>query len=524
MTVVNLKIKQPDGRHLAFAVEYTTNGGRIVFNRSPIGAKNELRALRGSKWDAHGRQWSCVDCPRNRFQLAYLEGRKPYELFEQPVKAIYRGVYCDRLRGYQLDALNVFLTYRAQIYAAEMGLGKTLVGIAASEHLRVAPVWIGPARTRININREFSQWGAATPQFYSFASAHKLLEQPDTLPHLLIIDEAHEIKNPDTKRYEVVQRLADVIRKCHGNHAHVLLLSGTPSPKLPSEWWSLCEVACPGFLREGSQQQLTQRLAITEVVDYGAGPVNRVIGWDETEVAFMRDRLAGLVLSQFKSDHLPELPDKTYRRVNLKPSPDVAKLARAVVANCETVIEGLTKLRQLSDGFLYEHTPAGRVTHQIDCPKDQALIDSLEENEHVGRLLVFAAFRGSLDRVCAICTAQNWDVLRCDGAGFRFLGDLALDPLEVWHDDGRRRVVFVAQPESGGQSFTFTESQQAIFWSNSHKPHYRTQAEDRIHRPGMDVNKGALIVDLLHLQADYRALEIVKENRRLELLTMQDLL
>jgi hypothetical protein len=40
----------------------------------------------------------------------------------------------------------------------------------------------------------------------------------------------------------------------------------------------------------------------------------------------------------------------------------------------------------------------------------------------------------------------------------------------------------------------------------------------------MDVNKGAVIVDLIHLPSDDRTLNVIRENRELELMTMGDLM
>ena len=59
-----------------------------------------------------------------------------------------------------------------------------------------------------------------------------------------------------------------------------------------------------------------------------------------------------------------------------------------------------------------------------------------------------------------------------------------------------------------------------VFWSNSFKPEYRIQAEDRIHRKGMDENLGCEIVDLIHLPTDQRVVDVIRENRNLELMTM----
>jgi hypothetical protein len=72
-------------------------------------------------------------------------------------------------------------------------------------------------------------------------------------------------------------------------------------------------------------------------------------------------------------------------------------------------------------------------------------------------------------------------------------------------------------------SLTLVEARMAVYWSNSFKPEYRGQSEDRIHRKGMDENLGCVIVDLIHLPTDERVLKIIRENRKLELLTLGEL-
>jgi hypothetical protein len=72
-------------------------------------------------------------------------------------------------------------------------------------------------------------------------------------------------------------------------------------------------------------------------------------------------------------------------------------------------------------------------------------------------------------------------------------------------------------------SLTLTEARMAVYWSNSFKPEYRVQSEDRIHRKGMDENLGCTIVDLIHLPTDERVLEVIRENRKLELMTMGEI-
>ena len=98
------------------------------------------------------------------------------------------------------------------------------------------------------------------------------------------------------------------------------------------------------------------------------------------------------------------------------------------------------------------------------------------------------------------------------------------EALDYWSNlEDHPRVAFVSHPESGGMSLTLTESRMAVYWSNSFKPEYRTQSEDRIHRLGMDLNKGCVIVDLFHLPSDQRVLDVIRDNRRLELMTLGEI-
>jgi SNF2 family DNA or RNA helicase len=167
-----------------------------------------------------------------------------------------------------------------------------------------------------------------------------------------------------------------------------------------------------------------------------------------------------------------------------------------------------------------------RFAREIPCPKERALRDLLEENEETGRIVVFAGFTGSVDRCVNICRNEGWSVVRCDGRGYQVtLADgstvTGVEALDYWADmENNPRVAFVAHPESGGMSLTLVEARMAVYWSNSFKPEYRTQSEDRIHRKGMDENLGCTIVDLIHLPTDDRVLEIIRDNRKLELMTM----
>jgi SNF2 family DNA or RNA helicase len=442
----------------------------------------------------------------------------------------------------------------------------------------------------------------------------------DTLPEGVIFDESTRLKTPTSQRSKAARKLTDLLREKYMWDAYAILMSGTPSPKKPTDWWSQCEITWPGFLREGSVKALEQRLAFQVQKRFDSGTFWQTIGWrddpdkcamcgdtleegqheldpygdeedyhkfqaSKNEVSFMFERLKGLVVIKHKSDCLT-LPEKRYRTVECKPSKSLLRLAKTVVESSPNAMTSMTKLRELSDGFQYRDVDDGmkpcdhcgasgkinewfdpddtnrtfqaidmldedlvarlekhqvecpkchgtceikktkRITKRVPCPKEAALKGLLGECEETGRIVIFAGFTGSVDRCVEICHNEGWSVVRCDGRGFQVtLSDgttiTDVEALDFWADlEANPNVAFVAHPESGGMSLTLVEARMAVYWSNSFKPEYRVQSEDRIHRKGMDENLGCCIVDLLHLPTDERVVEIIRENRKLELMTM----
>jgi SNF2 family DNA or RNA helicase len=588
---------------------------RIEFIDSPFAVKDEIKAMKGAKWDAEQGYWSIDDCPRNRFQLAYLKGEKPYAWFDRP---LIQHTYTQPLMEHQKHLCDAGLTYHFQIWAAEMGTGKTLAAqelIERSGHKWF--FWVGPKASIPNIIRELAKWDfdqSIHVEFFTYEGLVKWVDEwkpGDPLPAGVIFDEASKLKTPTSQRTKAAQRLADLIREKYGHDGYVILMSGTPAPKSPKDWWSLCEIAYPGFLREGSDRALESRLAFMIRKEFDSGIVNVREGWKDderkcavcgkladadehqshnplyhtwqksvNEVAFMFERLKGLVVIKHKKDCL-SLPDKRYRVIRCTPDPSVLMVAKQIAQTSPNAMQAMMDLRELSDGFQYgdkkegktrcTHCKDGKVfewfdpahdrnygsidildeatvarlerreivcpqchgtgqmdkivreTKYIPCPKYDVLRDLLEENEEHGRIVIFAGFTGSLEKAIATCRGEAWSVVRLDGRGYQVTNHkgevLAVDPLEFW-DNHAGKVAFVAHPESGGMSLTLVAARMAVFLSNSLKPEYRGQGEDRIHRPGMDLNVGCEIVDIVHLPSDDRVREIVRENRRLELMTL----
>ena len=652
------------GLRIQHPTKLTVDETQIEFTTSPFALKGEIRAMAGARW--HGfdevrprKVWSVENCARNWFQLKYLMGQNPYEWWDRDlIKHKYRDFQVTdsrgetsvcQLRAHQALMSDTGLTYHYQIWGAEMGVGKTLSAQVVMERSdQDTWFWVGPLKSLENIEREWEKWGLeltwCKPKngadmadmvrdgehniyLTTYERLVKYMEtrQPgDPVCGGVIFDESSRLKSPTAQRSKAAQDLADMIRETHAFEGFVILMSGTPSPKSPLDWWKQCEIAYPGFLKEGSQKALEERLAFLVKQEYADGTFNKRVGWKNddkkcltcgeykdvgphtydadtctdphpfrpsvNEVAYMYKRLMGLVTVIHKKDVL-DIPDKIYEADYCDVSPSTMRVARTLAKAAPNTITGITWLRELSDGFMYKDIPDGftacstcksseepgqipawfdpknpdqridaidlleqdyvdtlerklvecprckgstrmkkmkRIAKEIPCPKEKKLKARLAECEETGRIVIFAGFKGSIDRIVSICRKEGWDIVQCDGRGWQVFDksgkSIKTDkPLAYWADlERHQQVAFVAHPQSGGLSLNLTEARMVVFWSNDFNPESRSQAEDRIHRLGSDENIGVTVVDFYHLPSDENVRNILKDNRKLELMTLGD--
>lgn len=584
----------------------------------------EVKAMAGAKWHPDQKLWSFDRSQRNDFQLAYLRGENPYAPYDLEIK---HYEYNRPLREHQVEMADFTMARKKCILAAEMGTGKTLVFIEVMEKSGFEDWWyVGPKSALMSVERELKKWRCRIrPEMLTYEMLTRRMREwndGDVAPHGVAFDESSRTKNPTAQRSQAALALANGVRDDWGQDGFVILMSGSPAPRSPVDWWSQCEIACPGFLKEGNVEKFKRRLGIiTERESVAGGMYPHLESWldDErkcakcgkyqddivhdaegciidalayhpfqpstNEVSYLYQRMAGLVLVKFKKDCL-DLPDKQYRVIEFTPSRKTLNLAKLVIAKSSTAVGALTLLRELSDGFQYQELEDGtetcpvcggkgkianplaanreqwsqheadggcvpedvrdslentdaetvcdgcgghgtrkrykRVAQQIETPKEQALIDLLDEHSEIGRLVVYAGFSGSIDRVKQIVKSQGWEYVKMDGRGIET--SVAGDPIEIFQDklEEYPRVAFIGHPASAGMGLTLTASPTTVYYSNDFNFESRTQSEDRIHRIGMDANRGATIIDFIHLPSDQLVLDNLKKKKKLQALTLGD--
>jgi len=546
-----------------YPVTLNFDGDKIwVFFRYNKQLVAEIKTFAGAKWwggeEPPIKAWTISNTPRNLFRLAYLQGKNPYAWYD---KEIIKNEYERPLYLHQRDGADFVLAVRRCIIAMEMGTGKTLLVEEVIERSGIkGPNWwyVAPKSALRAVQREFRIWQSKVwPKFMTYEALVKEMKNwvdGFRAPMGVVFDESARVKNPTAQRSQAAMQLADGIRSDWGDAGYIILMSGAPAPKSPVDWWHQAEIACPGYLREGDIYKFKNRLAvIQQKSDMQGGVYPQLVAWrddehrcdicgkfieehkdiifdegedhefkaSKNEVSYLYERLKGLVFIRMKKDCL-DLPEKQYRKVILEPTQKILNLARTIVNTSPTTIQAITLIRELSDGFQYQKDGS---TEYIDSPKEGAIVDILDELSDIGRIVIYAGFTASVDKCVEICNKCGWQTIKVDGRGWKMSDGLEDDPLDIFQDKLEKYpfVAFVAHPGSGGVGLTLTASPVEVFYSNDFDADHRIQAIERIHRPGMDFNRGATIIDLIHLPTDQLILDNLELKKRLQDLTMGEI-
>ncbi len=400
------------------------------------------------------------------------------------------------LRGYQVYGATYIISQKRVLLGDEMGLGKTMQALAAMVHLAnckkthflvlcplsVVENWCREIRKFTHLEtivfygdekkcaQQWEDWiSIGGVGITNFETARKIEPLRDIPIALMVVDEAHYIKNPGAKRTRNVMGL--------GFYAeNLLFMTGTPIENRQEEMLSLISILQPSVANDIKAKGAA----------YNAAEFKKLV--------------MPVYLRRVRKDVLKELPEKTEYEdwVRLKDS-ETEKYKEVLFekGNDETAFGALMPLRRVSWN-------AGE-----DSSKLARLLEiCAEAAEDDRRLIIFSFFKDNLVTVAEA------------------LGDKCAGIIEgSVSAAGRQEIIdrlpempagsaIVAQITAGGVGLNIQSASVVIFCEPQIKPSLEDQALSRAYRMGQ--TKQVLVHRLLAADTvDERIMQLLSEKRRI---------
>jgi SNF2 family DNA or RNA helicase len=361
------------------------------------------------------------------------------------------------LRSYQEFGTKYIVHQKRSLLGDEMGLGKTIQAIAAMAALKAEGashfMVVCPASVLVNWCREIEKhsqlsvtkvhgndedallhWrqnGDVAVTTYESISRFKLPEKFKI--SMVVTDEAHYVKNPETLR---TKALVSLLQRTE----NILFMSGTPLENNVDE---LC------FLVSCLQPELAQSLNETKYLS--------------TAQQF-REQLAPVYLRRTRDDVLQELPELTEKEQWC-----VLQGQEKQAYHDAVMSENFMAMRQVSwnAASLSQSSKATRLLELCDQAKEQNR-----------KVIVFSFFRSTIQKVTQL------------------LGDRCMEPITGDISPQHRQeivdqftaapngAVLVSQVQAGGTGLNIQSASVIIFCEPQIKPSIENQAISRAYRMG----------------------------------------
>ncbi|HPH98619.1 MAG TPA: DEAD/DEAH box helicase [Anaerolineaceae bacterium] len=297
----------------------------------------------------------------------------------------------------------------------------------------------------------------------------------------VILDEAQNIKNPDTKQTQMIRKIDSDFR---------IALTGTPVENRLSELWSIMHFLNPGYL--GGRQAFRQEFAL---------PIER---YNDAAALEQLKKLTGpFILRRVKTDQrvISDLPEKVETRVYCTLTEEQATLYEAVVQDAMKQIEGeegikrrglvLSMLMQLKQ--ICNHPVQYLHQARKGAEAEAVLAQRSGKLERLGEMLEEVLAEG--DR-CLIFTqfAEMGQLLagylpHAFGAATQFLhgetpAKMRDQMVKRFQEDEHAPPVFILSLKAGGTGLNLTRASHVFHFDRWWNPAVEDQATDRAFRIG----------------------------------------
>jgi SWI/SNF-related matrix-associated actin-dependent regulator 1 of chromatin subfamily A len=398
------------------------------------------------------------------------------------------------------------------IIAYDMGLGKTLIAILASQAERKdCTLVICPASLKINWQREILKW--VDEESFIIASGEvqeipedtkwiiinydilgKHLERLKGMYDTVIVDEAHYIKDESTIRSKAVLEVVS-------NAERVYLLTGTPMLNRPIELYPLLQAVEHPLGKKGMKTAYAVRYCgavkknvvmdlhtgrrsfVTNPYPYYRNKRYKVYTFMDmkgaTNLVELRESISKVMQRRLKKDAI-DLPEKIKTTVQCQlTNEDMQRYEQAF----DDYIEWLSNHPQedknieniLMTKHLVEIQKLKQVCSEAKIPKVVEMVQSaLEQGEKV---IIFSQYTKTIQTLHSLL------------GGVTLTGDDTQEErqqaVDSFQNDPETKV-FIGNIKAGGVGITLTSASIVMFADMEWSPGVHDQAEDRAHRIGQN--------------------------------------
>jgi SWI/SNF-related matrix-associated actin-dependent regulator 1 of chromatin subfamily A len=388
---------------------------------------------------------------------------------------------------HQKVAIESLVGNKKFILADDMGLGKTTSTIiAALESGSKKILIICPATLKINWKREIENYSSksifiADGKNYStehdivivnydiVKNFHDISQKDQSLIvksnfDLVIIDEAHYIKNSQAQRTKLINDIVKDVER-------VWMLTGTPMTSRPIDYFNLLSIADSPVAK--NWMAYVVRYCSGYQFKAGKRKVWNVMG--SSNLDELRERTSGTILRRLKEDAL-DLPDKIISPVYLRLK---SKEYENVMGE---YYDWYDKNPHESKSLSVQFSKLTKVRQIIANEKVKNTIE-LAENiiEQDKKVIIFCNFTESLN---LICDHFGKSAVKLDGSMSKQQRQFSVDQFQ----ENEKVKVFVGNIKAAGVGITLTAAEAVIMNDLSFLPSDHSQAEDRAYRYGQKNN------------------------------------
>jgi len=388
---------------------------------------------------------------------------------------------------YQKEGIHFALTHNNCLIADEMGLGKTIqaIGVINEDKSLKTVIIVCPSSLQLNWWNEIDEWLTRDPKpQISVISYENLNKIPKISSDLLIIDEAHFIKNAKSLRTKNVKRISRNAKK-------ILLLTGTPIENKPVELWTLLQILAPKTWDPSGKLKIGKTYQVVGDGE-GAGFWNYALRYcgahrerhgnkfhwvfsGATNLEELREKLySTLMIRRLKKDVLDQLPPKRHQIIVLpnSNSSDTDFLEDLTEDNFEEVIRKLK-----ANKIAFEEFSKVRLQQGID--KIPFVIEHmqnlLEEND---KIVLFAQHQDVISQLSETLVFENSATM---------FASMSISErqaaVDKFQNDSNCKLI-LGSIGVMGTGWTLTAASLCVFAELDPVPGKMAQATDRLHRFG----------------------------------------